>query len=392
MVRAAIIQNITNKPLSPKDSKLYFGDLEGEQLDVLQYPIEKDLLVSGPAGSGKTLLALKRYNLLIEKGFVGEILIYTNILKDYISQKFCEQKEGIKAKSIFKYVIEKCRITPNNMLNGDGKWRDVAEQAARFANIHQNTLDFLIVDEAQDLFAALLDFCSLYARVLNLFADDAQQLYKHGNCTTVILGKLLKEHNRNIKRLDIKGNYRNHITVSNFANPFYNKRAGEPFEGNKKDTRPIKKISIFVSENLNLLNTALIRQVENFIIDPTSASTPKLGILVQDNVASAANMFNNKYQTASTGNGFYNGVNIFETPEPVILTMHSAKGLEFEYVILVNLDYPRLKNKFSDNYNQMLFTAITRARYSLSIFILDNQTEFLELIKNNVEEKYYEII
>jgi len=386
MALAAIVTGMTNKPLSIKDSQLFLGDVEGEQLDVLQYPIESDLLVSGPAGSGKTILALKRHKRFVEEKKIGEILVYTNILKDFINQK-----TGINSKSIFKYIKDETRIPFDDFLSKEVRFAKFSEDAANWSKENQNQLYYLIVDEAQDLYLSLLEFCSNYAGILNLLADDAQQLYKHGNCTTVMLGKLSKDNNRIVKRLDIKGNYRNHETVAKITNPFYNKRKEEPFKWNVKDTRPVLKASIFVSNNDNNLNNALLEKTRDYVIDPSSQSIPKTAIITQNNVISVKEVFNQSYPTFTTQNGLFNGTNIFESSDPVILTMHSVKGLEFEYVLIANLDYKRLKEEFPENYNQMLFTAITRARYSLSIFIKKDQEEFLNRFEN-VDNKYYEII
>ncbi|MFH1194716.1 MAG: ATP-dependent helicase [bacterium] len=386
MALAAIITNMTNKPLSAKDSQLFLGDVKGEQLDVLEYDIEKDLLVSGPAGSGKTVLALKRYKHLVEKGMNGELLVYTNILKDYISQK-----TGVHSKGIFKFIKDITPVHFNDFLNRAERYLTYADDAANWARQNRNAIDFLIVDEAQDLYLSLFDFCSNYAKVLNLLADDAQQLYKHGNCTTVILGKLLKNNNRVIKRLDIKGNYRNHEVVSKMANPFYSKRNEEPFKWNTFDTRPNLKVDVIVSNSDDILNNVLIKKT-GYYVDLTPQNTSKVAIITQNGVNSINNIFNPYYPTHLTNNGMYNGKNIFETADPVILTMHSVKGLEFEYVLIANLDYTRLKTEFSENYNQMIFTAMTRARHSLSIFVKDDQQEFLHLITSNVDKRYYEII
>ncbi len=386
MALAAIITRMSKKPLSDKDSKLFLGDVEGEQLEVLQYPIANDLLVSGPAGSGKTVLALKRHKRFVEERKVGEILVYTNILKDFISQKAGRNSHGI-----FKYIKDKTPVKfDDTIIEDEIRYAKFAEDAANWSKANPNQLYFLIVDEAQDLYLNLLEFCSNYAGVLNLLADDAQQLYKHGNCTTVILGKLLKDNNRIIQRLDLKGNYRNHETVANIANPFYSKRKEETFKWNIKDTRPILKASIIVSTTETALNRALLSKTLSYV-ESNRTNTDKIAVITQSDVNSLANIFTSLYPTQTTNNGTFNGANIFQTPDPVILTMHSAKGLEFEYILIANLDYRKLKVDFPENYEQLLFTSITRSRYSLSIFIKKEQTEFLNVI-SKIDKKYYEII
>lgn len=388
MARAIKIENISNKPLSKRNFLPDITQLKPEQINVLSKPLNEDLIVSGPAGSGKTILAAYRFDGYIKKGLKGEILVYGNILKNYLGEKVESSTIRLVPRGIFEYVKSVSRISINMNLPDSQRFEDAAQRAGEWAKQYKGKLDFLIIDEAQDFYNGHLDFCGYLAKNLTLFADDAQNLYKHGSCTTKIIGKYWTEYNRKIKRVDIKGNYRNQPSVANLASPFYHKRNQEPFPSADLEGEN-EKVVIFVSKKLDSLKEYLVRQTK-YYVDKVINETPKIGILVQDypsmNIARDYFIYKG-YNCIDVKDA----VNIFNSNHPVILTMHSAKGLEFDYTILFNLDYNNLQRMHPDNFNQIIFTAITRARKSLSIFIVGNQDNFLNKIKSEVNPKYYEI-
>jgi superfamily I DNA/RNA helicase len=388
MSKAIKIERITNKPLSKRNFLPEVNQLEPEQVNVVSQPSSADILVSGPAGSGKTILAAYRYDDYKKKGSNGKVLVYGNVLKNYLGEKVGTSTIKLVPRGIFEYVKSVSGITIKNDLPDSQKYEDASQRAGVWAEQYKERLDFIVIDESQDFHNGHLDFCGYLAKYLTLFADDAQKLYKHGNCTTNILGKYWVEHNRKIKRIDIKGNYRNQPPIANIASPFYHKRNQEPFSSAKLEGEE-EKVTIFVGKNLDSFQKVLIQQTK-YYVDRIINESPKIGILVQDNQSMriASNYFEQeKYNCIEVDNA----ANIFNSNNPVILTMHAAKGLEFDYVILFNLDYNELKGKHPDNFDQILFTAITRARRSLSILIIADQNVFLDKIKREVSNKYYEI-
>lgn len=388
MAKAIKIERISNKPLSKRNFLPDITQLKPEQINVLSKPLTEDLIVSGPAGSGKTILAAYRFDGYNKKGLKGKVLVYGNILKNYLGEKVGSSTIKLVPRGIFEYVKSVSSISINMTLSDSQKFEDAAQRASDWAKQYSGRLDFIIIDESQDFHNGHLDFCGHLAKNLTLFADDAQKLYKHGSCTTNILGKYWIEHNRKIKRIDIKGNYRNQPSVANLASPFYHKRNQEPFSSAELEGEE-EKVTIFVGKNLDSLRKILVQQTK-YYVDRVINESPKIGILVQDNqnMRIASNYFNyENYNCIEVDNA----INIFNSNNPVIITMHAAKGLEFDYVILFNVDYQALKWKHPDNFDQILFTAITRARKSLSVFIIGYQNSFLDKIKREVNNKYYEI-
>lgn len=388
MAKAIKIEKISNKPLSKRNFLPDITQLKPEQINVLSKPLTEDLIVSGPAGSGKTILAAYRFDGYNKKGLKGKVLVYGNVLKNYLGEKVGTSSIKLVPRGIFEYAKSVSGISINMGLPDFQKFEDAAQRAGSWAKQYRERLDFIIIDESQDFHDGHLNFCGYLAKNLTLLADDAQKLYKHGSCTTNILGKYWIDHNRKIKRIDIKGNYRNQPSVASLATPFYNKRNQEPFSSAELEGEN-EKVVIFVGKSLDPLLKYLVRQTK-YYVDRVINETPKVGILVQDNrsMRIVKQYFLNKGYNCIDVN---DAVDIFNSNHPVILTMHSAKGLEFDYTILFNLDYDKLINEHPNSFNQIIFTAITRARKSFSVFIIGYQNVLLEKIKKEVNDNYYEI-
>jgi superfamily I DNA and RNA helicase len=60
--------------------------LDEDQKRIITLPIDKDYLITGPPGSGKTNLLLLRANFLVKSGLPDiVILVFTRTLKEFIS-------------------------------------------------------------------------------------------------------------------------------------------------------------------------------------------------------------------------------------------------------------------------------------------------------------------
>ena len=165
------------------------SELTHSQLNIIELPVDKHLLVRGPPGSGKTMVLVHRARFLVdnyrcEPGSF-RIFVFTNVLKDYI-------RSG----------IEFLDIPIDNTLTFDDWCRTYYEQnigrmpfANRkpdFSRMRRQVLDhlrvyrtrklykFLLIDEGQDLDQNSFAIATHISEHVTIFGDNNQQVYDQG--------------------------------------------------------------------------------------------------------------------------------------------------------------------------------------------------------------------
>lgn len=141
------------------------------ELDILGESLDKSLIVSGSAGSGKSLMAVKLAE-RIENEKEGErrIVVYTKALEEYI-------REGARTLNL------KCNLTHYERW----KWKNVEkldERGHRYYVKEENCphADYFIVDEIQDFTKdEIRDFFAATDKHFLFFGDTAQSIYQEKN-------------------------------------------------------------------------------------------------------------------------------------------------------------------------------------------------------------------
>lgn len=154
-----------------------------EQLDVLEYPLNESLFVTGPPGSGKTGLAVRRAQMAAESEQSTATITYNRMLRRLMSL-LDEQDRTIATivvKTMQSYIWRDYSARTGN--NPPTHERD------RYAYVWETMLrslerqgaapdkDHLVVDEGQDLPEGFFRYASRHiAQTLSVFADDDQAL------------------------------------------------------------------------------------------------------------------------------------------------------------------------------------------------------------------------
>lgn len=362
--------NIQTKPL---DNRMWLPDinqLDNFQQRVLMHPHTSDLFVMGSAGTGKTILAKMRYDALKRMGLNGKLVIYGNIFKSFLQSHINDGVEDV----VGSFQLPK--VLANIGFNGN--FDDTARRAAEWSNQHRNIYDFLIIDEVQDLHEDHLIFCSNIARRLYLFGDNAQQFYSHGKTIEQIISTLNKNGRSFIGNnvIEITNNYRNQPGVARAAQPFYSFSPAvfpsAPIEG------ALENPELFLHRGNNFLST-LISKIRSFSASAANYS-PTIGLLVQSNPVL------NRIRSNLTKRGIniieYQNQYSFNDAKPVLMTMQSSKGMEFDYVVIIDLNYRNLQEVHSNNFDKIIFVAISRARRSLTIFLSEQEKKLIKKLTN----------
>ena len=152
-----------------------------EQLDVLEYPLDKSLFVVGPPGSGKTVLAERRARMVAE--LVKEksdvvVVTYNRMLRrlfDVLS------KSGVFARTMHSFIWHDYRNRTGEIPPVDPPGSFVYQWEAMLEQLSTKQLapniSHLIVDEGQDLPQGFFNYGFRYvSQILSVFADENQAL------------------------------------------------------------------------------------------------------------------------------------------------------------------------------------------------------------------------
>ena len=138
------------------------SELDAYQVLVLDKRIDRTLIVTGCAGSGKSVLAIHKAKELKDQGKSFLFVVFTQALGSYM--KAGVNQLGLDMSSFSTYG--KC-FSPDKDSSGNvvgWHWG-------------KGSYDFIIVDEAQDFSMAAIDELRKHCKYLYLFGDSAQSLY-----------------------------------------------------------------------------------------------------------------------------------------------------------------------------------------------------------------------
>lgn len=343
--------------MAKKDWMVSATDIEkdDDQYKILNAVIDKSCIVSGCAGSGKSVLALlKAQRIQKEKGSDYQIIVFTKALCNYMNAG----RKELGLTNTFQYH----------------------HQWANRDNCPHS--DYIIVDEIQDFDAEeIKQFVAATNKNFFFFGDSAQSIYdglrKNDGTTkkTIPVDKIIKyiPDSVNPKTFALYRNYRLPIPVAKVAQ--YIGIDLDPFDArvykSKVNTMPRVLECSSLEDQLSKIKEIINQR--NF---------SDVAILLPDNksVVRVHNILNQiglnheaKYKDEENWRDSVETLN-FNTTNPKLMTYHSAKGLQFEAVFLpeANLcNYGTVSSK-DRSLRKALYVAMTRTYNYLYILYSGN--------------------
>jgi superfamily I DNA/RNA helicase len=193
-----------------------------EQLQVLEHPLDQSLFVAGPPGSGKTVLALQRAQMMVEMQEPVPIVTYNRMLRRLLAlmQDVDEVKPSTMHSFISRDYLSRTGGRPPTPQHDTYayQWDDMLGRLQQIQSPPDGV--HLVVDEGQDLPAGFFTYVSCHvSRMMTVFADDDQAL---GDQRTTL------EQIKNATGLDepviLKENHRNAPEVARVAEHFHRGR------------------------------------------------------------------------------------------------------------------------------------------------------------------------
>lgn len=332
-----------------KEEELELDDFQGK---LIQRNINHSMVVSGCAGSGKSIIALWKAKQIDDLGKSFYFVVYTKVLKKYFS-------DGIKQ-------------IRDPSLEGMRKMIDDETKFFYYDRWHGNVsqVEFMIVDEAQDFDKDdIVKLKNAAKTAFYFFGDSAQSIYKFKKNTISM---------EDIAHPDVP-----ELLTYNYRLPKKVARVAEKI-GNIRDLewRCVKE-----GEHLPelLCCTSYDAQLDKIAEIKNNLQLKNVGILfpTNKNVLYAYNYLREKGLDVEAKYDQNKTTHLdldFASDNPKLMTYHSSKGLQFEAVFIPQ---PTLFER-NENPRAPLYVAMTRTCDRLFFLYSGQKPNFFDEIPNEL--------
>ena len=327
-------------------------ELTSQQFTALNVIFKNPLVaITGPAGSGKTILAIWRLLSLVNEGKNAIYLCYNKSLAEYLRLRHPELNDNIQSVDSFF-----TRITRSSSFTQEGDKKKYFEESLP-GKVSDMAMDYpeyskydsIIVDEGQDFgFPRMVAINDMKKRDGDLlyFSDESQNLYG---------GEVLKEVGAEILCMLIH-NCRNTRKINEVGNHIAEKRIA-PMPG-----LPLGESHIVES----FTDEASMAKEAWRIVSKWAAEGETVAILSPYKLENSCmnKQLSGYNKTITTELSDWVGTN-----GVLFSTIKSFKGIEADVVIIVDLDTPGSTQALGKN---NLYVAFTRARSRLALLCRNN--------------------
>ena len=356
-------------------SVLHDSQLTRDQRAVVELRPDRHHLVMGPPGSGKTQVLLHRARWLRQTYHVPPesfcVLVYTNVLTYFLRQSLDFlgiAKENVRTfddwcADLWDQFVRKPK--PRTLRDKRGKSfvdfsavrsgvlqsLQTSASVGAVASRPKPGLDFVLVDEGQDLDATAYGILSLAAKHLTVFADARQQIYE-GGASVLEMQKHLGLTGQTASLLPA---YRNSPDVAKLASYFGNAYEGLNYLALERQKPCLYVAADWDDEMDHLADVLRERRLLNH----------KCGIIVPTN----RDLFGVAKKLGERGVEVHKAIPTrrggtppdFDSLTPTIASYHNAKGLTFDCVLMPKLVEANFKRVEGERRRRLLLVGITRA-------------------------------
>tara|TARA_R110002124_G_scaffold7105_14_gene41780 strand:- start:1863 stop:3542 length:1680 start_codon:yes stop_codon:yes gene_type:complete len=316
----------------------------------------KRLMVAGPAGTGKTCLAIEKSISLSEEGFEVLYLCHNDALAKYLQKRLAEYP-NIKVSSYFKFCLDVARQLQIQMpdKNSPDYWDDLALILLKAEGKDESILkDAIIIDEGQDFIQDWVDSLETLLRdkangLFYLFHDDNQRIYNKNRPHAVL---------SNTPKYELYKNIRNSKPIFEVSSLFYQ---GQTLEASGPDGLDIELIESSESARNRTIEKCLNKLINNEDVDPN-----EIAILTAKSLNKFGGLSFKAHKTRTANDIDGEGV--------VVDNIYRFKGLEKEVVILIDL-------KENIDNQALIYVGTSRARSYLIIIDDKSVIETLSVLR-----------
>ena len=334
-----------------KDWMIKESELDDDQIKVLNAVNDKSCIVSGCAGSGKSILALiKAQRIQRERGNNYQIIVYTKALCSYMNAG--RRELGLNKQFDYHWQWANRKGCPSS--------------------------DYVIVDEIQDFSQdEIQEFIEAANKNFFFFGDTAQSIYENLK-DTMAVEDINQTFDTHAKIFELYRNYRLPQPVAKVV-----QYVGVGLDGFNIDTYKSKETIIprFIQySDFREQIDAISRIIKEGTVSDVAILVPH-----NEDVKRVHNILKlesiNHELKYDDKEDFHNSINNldFTTENPKVMTYHSAKGLQFGTVFL-----PGVEDTYDDGARKALYVAMTRTYRNLYVMYTDSLPFPLSNVPSNL--------
>ncbi|MEV5697601.1 AAA family ATPase [Streptomyces anthocyanicus] len=348
--------------MATANTPLLHPDLTPAQRDCLDaLPLTGNHVVSGPPGSGKSLLAAHRAVHLALTGRPTLLLSRSNLLRQLLRDTvhgLTVPGAPVETATVHGWIQRRFGRDAPRTEDGWFDWTALTRQAAATVGEDEETaVPHLVVDEGQDLSPGFYRLARLAAASVTVFADECQRLTETNSTVTEIADAL----GRSSGRVEIPGNHRNTREIASLAEHFRTGSA-HPDIPARSGVLPVVRHYSGVKDVAEDVTTMAVRQPRHrigVIVNSLHTAADLMRLLERAGLAQEPQL----YSSAATS-GRYRDLDLAR-PGVVLVHRASAKGLDFDTVVIADAESDAGTDPTSATLRMAYYVMITRARERL---------------------------
>jgi len=374
-------------------------DLSDEQEDILfDAPLKDVVLITGPPGSGKTVMAFLRAQALSKKFNIVSLIMYNKVLSKF-SENGVQNNHNIDVRTMHSWVWKWWKnmhlsVKIPEIRKWSYDWEGMFEvllnkKVDGSLDTKKVNWNHIILDEGQDFNNAMYEFFNQVRGTffsneeppsMTILADENQRI-NEDNSTLSEIKKYMKVSEK--MSFSLTRNYRNTDEINNFIANFYvGSETGITRPSGKKGEKPklIKSNDFSGSIKFIARYARLHQNQEIVIIVSNNVMRTKYYNALDDELGEE----HCHVQTFASGNKVHSAEVLRFDQEGVVTVINkqSCKGLEFDAVFIPEIENIVIDDGNLNAFKMEMYVMCSRARSYLALIMSNSGGENLPVLKH----------